>query len=185
MVQPDEGHTTLREWSAQFLRAKQAEKLSRFSVTFYRQQLGHFLTYCDRQGVTLVEDITPNCIREFMLDHEKSHNPGGVHAAFRSMRAFLLWWERETEPDAWENPIRKVKALKVPEELLDPVPLPDVESLARICPHDYHGIRDKAIILTLLDTGVRARELTAINRADIDLVAGEITTGKGREENPA
>jgi len=65
------------------------------------------------------------------------------------------------------------------------VPLPDVESLARICPHDYHGIRDKAIILTLLDTGVRARELTAINRADIDLVAGEITTGKGREENPA
>jgi len=184
MAQSKQVHTILKDWAAQFLRAKQAEKLSRFSVTFYRQQLGHFLTYCDRQQVTQVEQITPNLVREFMLEHEKTHNPGGVHAVFRTLRAFLFWWEQETEPDAWRNPIRKVKAPKVPQELLDPVSLPDVESLARACTHDYHGIRDKAIILTLLDTGVRARELTAINQADVDLVTGEITVRQGKGRKP-
>jgi integrase/recombinase XerC len=142
------------------------------------------LTYCDRQQVTQFEQITPNLVREFMLEHEKTHNPGGVHAAYRTLRAFLLWWEGEIEPDAWKNPIRKVKAPKVPQELLDPVPLPDVESLARACPHDYHGIRDKAVILTLLDTGVRVRELTAINQANVDLVTGEITIRQGRGRKP-
>ena len=80
--------------------------------------------------------------------------------------------------------IPKVKAPKVPEELRDPVPLADVENMARACPHDYHGIRDKVIILTLLDTGVRAREMTAINQADVDLVTGEITVRQGKGRKP-
>lgn len=179
-----EVHTTLKDWAAQFIRAKQAERLSRFSIAFYRQQLGHFLAFAEGQHIDQVEQVTPDKIRAFLLAHEAGHNPGGVHAAFRTLRAFLLWFEQETEPDDWRNPIRRVKAPKVPEELQDPVPLADVESMARACTHDYHGIRDRAIILVLLDTGVRARELVAISLVDADLVTGEITIRQGKGRKP-
>ena len=42
------------------------------------------------------------------------------------------------------------------------------------------GLRDRAIILTLMDTGVRASELTAMSLQDIDLHNGKIIVKKGK-----
>jgi hypothetical protein len=42
----------------------------------------------------------------------KGYNPGGIHAAYRTIRTFLNWWEQETEPEGWKNPIHKVRSTK-------------------------------------------------------------------------
>ena len=35
----------------------------------------------------------------FLLHLEETgHNPGGVHAAFRTIKVFLRWYENEVEP---------------------------------------------------------------------------------------
>jgi integrase/recombinase XerC len=184
MIAAGERHTTLSTWAEQFLRAKRAEKLSRFTLVFYRQQLDHILKFCENKSIKHIESLTPDEIRAFLLEFEQEHNPGGVHAVYRTLRAFLLWFEQEAEPESWKNPVRKVRPPKVPEELRDPVPLADVECLVRECPHDYHGIRDKGIILTLLDTGIRARECCTLNLADVDLVMSEITIRQGKGKKP-
>jgi hypothetical protein len=32
---------------------------------------------------------------------ENGHNTGGISAAYRSLRAFLYWWEDEVEFEGW------------------------------------------------------------------------------------
>jgi site-specific recombinase XerD len=116
---------------------------------------------------------------------EQGHNSGGQHMNYRVLKTFLLWYEAEYEPDGWKNPIRKVKAPKLVEQPIEPVSLDDIEALITACQNNRQGIRDKAIFLTLLDTGLRAMELIGLDLGDLDPYTGEIhvrpLVGKGRK----
>jgi integrase/recombinase XerD len=128
--------------------------------------------------------IRPETIRLYLLWLEETdHNKGGCHAAFRALRAFLLWWENEVEPEGWRNPIKKVKAPKVGHELLDPVPLEDIKKLVEASKgHNFTDIRDRAIFICLLDTGARAGEFLALNLDDVEQSgAVYIRHGKGNK----
>jgi site-specific recombinase XerD len=172
----------LLEWANQFYQSKKIEGVSGFTLTFYKQQLGHFLRYCESQLITSLEEITPNVIRQFLLWHQETgHNPGGLHATFRTLRVFLLWYESEAEPEGWKNPIRKVKAPKVLYEPLSPVDPEDVIALLKTCKtNSFLDYRDRALIMFLLDTGARAREVLGINIQDTNLITGEILIHHGK-----
>jgi site-specific recombinase XerD len=148
--------TLAREIGA-FLIDRKAQGLSPGTVEFYAKKLAYLRDYLERRGVSDVQNATPGLLREYLLDLAKRLNPGGVHAAFRAMRTFLRWYEREHEPQDWANPIRKVFAPKVPQQALDPVPLPDLRAMLATCErHTFAGDRDGALLLALLDTGCRA-----------------------------
>jgi integrase/recombinase XerD len=172
----------LLEWANQFYQSKKIEGVSGFTLTFYKQQLGYFLRYCESQLITSLEEITPNVIRQFLLWHQETgHNPGGLHATFRTIRVFLIWYENEAEPDGWKNPISKVKAPKVTNEPLSPVEPEDVLALLKTCKsYSFLDYRDKALILFLLDTGARAREVLGVNIQDINPFSGEILIHHGK-----
>ena len=163
-------------WIESFLIDRKAQNLSEGTLQFYRKKLKLFSHFCDSQAITQITQITPNTLRQFLFYlGETNHNPGGVHAFYRAIRAFLKWWEQETEPDDWRNPIDKVKAPRVAIESLEPVDLGDVSKLLKSCTGDsFTDIRDRAVILFLLDTGVRANELISIDISDIRLSAGSV-----------
>ena len=84
----------------------------------------------------------------------------------------------------WENPIRNVNAPRVHVKPLDPIDMDDIHALLNTCQrHTFTGDRDRAIILALLDTGVRAHEFLNIEIADLNIITGAILirTGKGRK----
>lgn len=169
------------EWANAFYQAKKVEGLSRLTLVFYKQQLGHFLKYCEAQVITRLGQLTPVIVRAFLLAHEESgHNAGGLHAAYRVLKTFLRWYEFEAEPDNWKNPITKVKAPKLPDEQLDPVNLDTVRALLKTCDKDFLGLRDRAILLALLDTGARATELLTLDITDVDLVTGSVVVRRGK-----
>jgi len=159
------------------------------TLAFYRNGLALFLNFCDTQVIKTLDELTPDSLRQYLFSLESSgHNPGGIHAYFRAVRTFLNWWEQEYEPEGWKNPIRKVKAPKLAQELLQPVSRDDFESLLATCDKDtWHGARDRAIFLTLLDSGLRASELTALNLTDLESSTGtlEVRRGKGRKPRVA
>jgi integrase/recombinase XerD len=171
------------DWANQFYQVKKSEGISSYTLIFYKQQLNHFLHYCDSQVITKISEITPNIIRQFLLWHQETgHNPGGQHAAFRVLRTFMLWYADEVEPEDWKNPIHKVKSPKVPEKILNPAPIEDIFAMVKTCKSNrFIDYRDKAALLFLLDTGVRARELLKINLDNINLMDGSviILSGKG------
>lgn len=173
-------------WLEAFLVDRKAQNMARGTLYFYREKLKLFSAYCDAQAVTNIGQVTPDILRRWLLHlQERGHNPGGVHAAFRALRAFLLWFEEETEPDGWKNPIRKVKAPRVPTEPLAPVELDTVKALLATCTGNaFTALRDRALLLFLLDTGARAGEVCALNLSDIDLMAGSVLIRQGKGRKP-
>lgn len=168
-----------------FLLDRKAQNLAVGTLAFYRNGLALFLNFCDTQVIKTLDELTPDIIRQYLFKLESSgHNPGGIHAYYRAVRTFLNWWENEYEPEGWKNPIRKVKAPRLAQEPLQPVSRDDFESLLSTCDkHTWYGARDRAILLTLLDSGLRASELTALNLSDLELSTGtlEVRRGKGRK----
>lgn len=170
-------------WADAFLLDRKVGGLSEGTIGFYRTKLKLFIDFCDSQVVTQITQITPNTIRLFLLHLEETgHNPGGRHAAYRTLRAFLNWWEDEIEPDGWKNPIKKIQPPKVSIKPLEPIDVKTIRALLATClGGTFYGERDKAIILALMDTGARANELLSMNLEDANLVTGEIfiRVGKG------
>ena len=173
------------DWADQFYKIKKVEGVSPYTLIFYKQQLGHFLRFCDAQVITHIEEISSDDISQFLLWHaETGHNSGGLHAAFRVLRTFLFWYEDEVEPEDWKNPIHKIKAPKVPVEPLKPANLDDVTALLKTCnTGSFLDYRDKALLFFLLDTGARSREILQIDIEDVNTISGEvyIFQGKGRK----
>jgi integrase len=88
----------------------------------------------------------------------------------------MLRW-RATEHDLanWSDPFRKVKAPRLSKVALPPVELDAVRAMLPKC-----GPRDKAILLMLLDTGLRADELLSLNLDDVDYRSGAVFVRSGK-----
>jgi site-specific recombinase XerD len=165
-----------------FLLDRRSAGLSSRTVQFYAEKLKPFIDFCDSQLITSILDVDANLLRRYMLAlEEHGHNKGGQHAHYRALRAFLRWYELDAEPEGWRNPINKTKAPKVPNEILEPVTLETVQALLKVCDKSsVYGLRDAAILLMLLDTGVRASELLALDVDDVDASGSVyIRHGKG------
>jgi site-specific recombinase XerD len=175
--------TPLVEWADTFLRAKQAEQVSRNTIHFYGANLKNFLSWCDSQFVRTVEELTADHLRMFLLRlKETGHNPGGIHGHYRTIRTFLRWYAVEVEPEGWRNPCERVKAPRLVDEPLAAVSLEDVERLFKAASGNMAS-RDQAAVLVLADSGLRAAEFLALNIDDIDGFTGEIRVkhGKGKK----
>jgi integrase/recombinase XerD len=174
----------LQIWIEAFLFDRKTQNMSKGTLKFYQCKLQNFMNFCESKAVKNIMKITPNLLREYLLEHEMmGHNPGGCHAAYRTVKTFLRWWENEVEFKGWSNPIRKVKAPKMRIEPLDPVDIETVKAMMEVCPHNLTGQRDKAMMFFLLDTGVRARELVSLNLEDVNPITGDVLVrvGKGRK----
>ncbi len=159
-----------------------SQGLSPGTIHFYKIKLSKFTSFCLEKWISSILELTPSILREYLLFlQDTGHNPGGRHAHFRAIRTFLYWYENEYEPDGWKNPITKVKAPKVVQDPLDPVTVADIKSLLGTCNKTgFTNLRDRAIILFLSDTGVRANELLSLNNDDVNLNTGQIQIKKGK-----
>jgi len=174
----------LPEWIEAFLYDRKTQNMSKGTLDFYQCKLQNFTNFCEGRSVRNIFQITPALLRIYLLDlASKGHNPGGCHAAYRTVKTFLRWWENEVEPQGWTNPIKKVKAPKMSIEPLDPVDIESVKAMMKVCSYNLTGQRDKALMFFLLDTGVRASELVSINLEDVNPISGcvLVRVGKGRK----
>lgn len=168
-----------------FLIDRRSQGLSSETISFYTKKLKYFLKYCEGQALTQVSQLTSDLIRRYILELSETHNPGGVHACFRPLRTLLYWIEdEEIMPQGWKNPIRRVKAPKFPTDPIEPISVEDINLLLKTCESNYSGVRDKAMMLGLLDTGARAKEFLNINLEDVELATGSILIRQGKGRKP-
>lgn len=152
-------HDHLETWIEAFLVDRKAQNLSDGTITFYRKKLSLLTQFADTQLITQVSQLEPDVIRRWLMWLEQgAHNPGGIHACYRTLRAFVRWYWQETDQEG-NPPTAKVKAPRVDLEPLVPVELEQVQSLLKTCDKTLTGLRDKAIFMVLLDTGMRAGEV--------------------------
>lgn len=161
-----------------FLIDAQSRGLSPHTLRDYSNEINAFLKWADSQGIVMLDELTTDVIRKYLLSLQERRNPGGQFAGYRVIRTLTYWWERETDDD-YRSPIRKVKPPKVNQQPLPGVKPDAIQALLDACLGD-NQIRDRTIILFLADTGVRASEFCDLTMADIDLMSGAAIIRKGK-----
>jgi len=163
-----------------FLTARRAEGISKRTIDYYREKLTVFLAFCEAQAVTQIQDVTPHLLRRFMLVLAETHNPGGQHAHYRAVRAFLRFVEAEEVLPGWHSPTHKVKAPRVELQPIEGASLEDISALLATCDKSFIGARDTALLLALLDTGARVTEFLSVDLADVGVGTIVLKHTKGK-----
>ncbi len=151
-----------------FYTAKRITWKSDRTEHFYRDELGLFARFLENQGVIHLNELTPETIRLYLLSLRERRNPGGIHVAFRAIRSWLNWSWMEYEPD-WKNPILKIEPPKLNNQPLPGLPEADFWRMVETCKDGRLDIRDRAVLMILFETGIRASELIALNVGDVNI----------------
>lgn len=162
-----------------FLLDAEARRLTPASLRFYRQQLGPFLDFLSGQQVSKPEAVTPHHIRSYLVGLERRGlSDSSQHGAARSIRAFCNFLVREELLTA--SPMRRVQMPRQEKTILPAFTPEEARAIHTACDCE----RDRAIVLTLLDTGCRASEFVALDVGDVDMATGKVWVrrGKGRKQ---
>lgn len=184
MARKELNHLISREVN-NFLVDRRAKKLSPKTIEFYSGELRLWQDYLSSvQKVQHIEELEAAHIREYLIHLSETRNPGGIHAAYRSIGVFLRWWKKETDDERWKNPIEKVDPPKVDKTPKEGISMENIEMLLDTCDKSFLGQRDRAIILALLDSGLRRSEFVALNIADVNMNNGSVFVRKGKGNKP-
>jgi len=156
-----------------FCAGKQAEGLSPRSIVWYRM-IGERLAarFGDERPV---DSLTPGELRAWLVELRATLAPISVAGYVRGLRVIGNWLAADGLAAA--RAVRGLARPRVPRKLIEPLSDADLRRLLAAA-----GERDRAIVLLLLDTGLRVSELVGIRLGDLRPDGGIKVTGKGAAE---
>lgn len=176
-----ESQTALNRCLEMFLLHQEASRNSPRTIETYRATLQAFLDYLAERDVTHPELVTANHIRRFFVHLEGRDLAGAtIQKHARSVKAFCNFLVREEVLD--NSPMRKVAMPRADKLVKKPFTTDDIEALLKACDEGLYRWRDRAIVLTLLDTGLRVSEFVSLTVGDVDRAGMIKVMGKGRKE---
>jgi len=156
-----------------FCAGKAAEGLSPRSIVWYRM-IGQRLA--GRFGAERpVDTLTPTELRTWLVELRASLSPMSVAGYVRGLRAFGNWLARDGLAVA--RALRALANPRVPRRVIEPLSDADLRLLLAAA-----GERDTAVVLLLLDTGLRVSEVVGIRLGDLRRDGGIKVLGKGDAE---
>lgn len=164
----------LRDAWTDFILSRQAMQCTTRTLENYQWVLGKFITWLENQGITAPDQVTARHVRQYLaLYADKSDWYLNGHA--RAIRTLLRFWHKEgylPQPITFDMP-------KVRQKRLPFLTAEQVKQVLAMC-----NTREKAIILLIVDSGLRRQEVCNLNRSDIDLQTGvvRVRQGKGRKD---
>ncbi len=159
--------------------SRQAMNCTPSTLAFYKFTAGKFLEWIEARGVTDPQEVTARYIREYIAEliaRGRADTTVWDHA--RAVKTMLLFWHRE-------NYIPSQIRFDMPRLSRKRLPVLTARELAQIV--KACNPRDKAIILFMVDSGLRRAEVCALNWSDIDMQSGlvRVIQGKGRKDRSA
>lgn len=156
-----------------------ARRLTSSTLRFYRVTLNLTFRYFNSQGVTLLSEVTAHHIRQFLtLRQDAGLSTYTQHKYARALRTFFRFCVREGL--LVQSPMATVTMPRLEKLLPTSFTEQEVTTILAACECE----RDKTICMVLLDTGLRASELLALNVGDVDTKEGKIFVrhGKGQKQ---
>lgn len=85
----------------------------------------------------------------------------------------------------WErDPMERVRAPRLDQGMHDPVSLSTFQALVATCDKSVVGLRGRAMLMVLLDSGLRVGKLVALNVGDVDLGDGAVLVRTSKTRRP-
>ena len=189
---------TIDELVARYTVSNQADGKSPKTIAWYADILTQFLRYLKANGYqctlsTFNIDITRGYIlflqrrprfqgHPFISQKGDLLSPKTVQCHARVLKAFSTWLYEEEYTNL--NRLRNLKLPRATTRIMDPLKPEEVKKVINtINRKSYSGERNHAVLVTLLDSGLRASELANITLSNLNLKDGCIRiTGKGNKE---
>jgi len=159
-----------------------SRRFRKSTIDFYQRRLPRFIGWLAQRNVTHLHQANKNHIRSYLVELQGDDEPDTalsahyIHSIARALRAFFKFC---VEDEQWisVSPMQGVAMPKRPKDILPSFTKDELKRLQQAAT----GEREQAIVLFLLDTGMRAGELVALNGGDIELRTGtvRIRDGKG------
>jgi integrase/recombinase XerC/integrase/recombinase XerD len=167
-----------------FAQTNKAEGRSKKTISWYSEMLedfNRFLKYKDSKGILSELDI--QTVRQFVISQqERGLSPYTVQGKVRALKAFASWLLREGYTS--DNLLSSYKLPRVPVNLIEPLTNTEIDQLVKYQnPLNAVGCRNIAILITMLDTGIRLSELCNLQFEDTHIEDGYLKVmGKGSKE---
>lgn len=199
------------EWQIdEFMVFCRSRQLREKTMNSYEQTLRLFERWCaEEMNITTVDKVSEAVIRRYILslqergkysfyandkakeinfpdrrrDFRKPISPITINNYIRNLRVFFNWLDRDYILK--KNPMRKVQQLKVNRQAKEFITDDEFKKLTRSLDKSYYPEhRDYAMIMLMIDSGMRIGECSVLLVEDIDLahrkifLRAEITKGR-------
>jgi integrase/recombinase XerC len=164
-----------------FRRTLEAENKSPRTIEAYTDAVRLLASYCQAHGHQLLAgELRHEHIQDFIADQLARWKPATAHHRYRGLHAFFKW--AVAEGDLAASPMDGMRPPQLPEQPVDVVRAEQLKRLLKTCEgRDCTSRRDAAIILLLVDTGMRRAECAGMTLNDVDLDQRIVwVLGKGR-----
>jgi integrase/recombinase XerD len=178
--------------------SRSADGVSPHTIIVYEYGVNKLIRFLNNPDIS---KITNNDLQRFFIHLRQEDNlaESSIRNVWRAIRVLFTWVEKELDIKC---PDYKIKYPKASSKHIEPFKSEDIKRLLlaseytkgatsqnrkSFSMHRPTAKRDKSIILTLLDTGLRVSELARLTISDLDLETGQITVnpyGSGLKSKP-
>jgi len=170
----------------------QTEGKSPRTTEWYSAFLARFLSFLKlREFPTGIGLLGKNHIKAFILYLQtevktpfqgRPLSSSTVQGYVRTLKAFFAWATREDYIQS--NPMDKIPIPKSQAKVINTFSTEQIVKLSTACQDGVNAGRDLAMLLLMLDCGLRVSELVSIDVGDVNLAEGyvKIRMGKGGKE---
>jgi site-specific recombinase XerD len=175
----------LRQLRESFDMALEQENKSPRTREVYLESLDQLIVYLLRAGMpTDIGKLTKEHVEMFEVDlFRLGRKPTTVSVRHRSLASFFKWAVAEREIAV--SPMATMKPPFIPDQMIAVPHDDDLRRLLKACSgRTFEQLRDAALIMFFIDTGVRASEAINLRIGDLQLYDGgnkrAVVMGKGR-----
>jgi integrase/recombinase XerD len=169
--------TALSKLVEEYLMICRVEGKSEVTLRNYRYSMQRFLRFLETSGTT---DSRPQILN--YLASMTTLQPSSRNRFFRQTKSFYNWAVANKRLDS--NPFDGIKNIRIPESIREPFSTSDIQKLvAATSGSSDREIRDRAIVMLFVDTGIRLSELAGVSYEDVDFTSRRITVKKAKGGN--
>lgn len=161
----------------------QSKGLTRKTQETYRNAAETLASFTAAQGMPLLPELRREHVETFFgALRRMGRTPKTIQNRHSGLRALFNWMIDEDIRQ--EHPMDRIKVPRVPEKVLPHYTDEQIMAVLQAIPNklgDVRGLRDRALVLFFLDTGLRCQELCDLRIGDVDREARHvlISAGKG------
>lgn len=174
---------TLHDLCDDFIARCHAKNLSPRTIEWYDMRIRRFTRWCEDNGITMARRLTTEVLEDYLTaEASRDISPNTVHSMAQMVKTLCRFGHKrgymaDIITGQFEMP-------KVPEVLIETFSDDQLRTLLNT-PNSrrWTGVRDRAILLMLLDTMGRLSEIAELRDRDVNIEERVIKVmGKGRKE---
>jgi integrase/recombinase XerC len=144
-------------------------------------------------GLVEPEQVTRQWLQNYLNKQRKDRKGNGYTSVYQDIRAFWVFWladnsEYDQTGQLIKTPANPMARIPAPKTVTTEVPVLSEDQinsiLAQCSGRDFQDLRDRAIILMLVASGLRRFELAALDVDDVDIAARTVAVHHGKGDRP-